>query len=184
MMNTSCVIVRSITYSHTGDRVRALLVRRAALVAAQVEALAARQLAPALAGRFFAAGGAAREALQVRAVLFRAFGVALFARAVGVLACARGDRVLRALASTASTRRQEDAETCRSRRFWRRTPASSSRRPSRRPSRVRRNVVASPATCRRSPRWRLLLRRGCDASCCKRVQPVCCALRPKSASVS
>ena len=42
---------RSITYSHTGDRVRALLVRRAALVAAQVEALAARQLAPALAWR-------------------------------------------------------------------------------------------------------------------------------------
>ena len=59
--------------------------------------------------------------------------------------------------------------SCHSRRFWQRTPASS-QRPSRRPSRVRRNVVVSLATCPQSPWQRLLLRIGSDASLLQCVQ--------------
>ena len=72
---------------------------------------------------------------------------------------------LRAIASTASTRRHEDAETYRSRTFWQQTLASSQRPSRRRSRRVRRNVVSSPATCPQSPWQRLLLRIRRHASC-------------------
>ena len=45
----------------------------------------------------------------------------------------------------------------------------------RRSRRGRRNVVASPATYRRSPRWRLLLRIGSDALCSNAACLLCTA---------